>query len=133
MSRVFVDTSAVLALLISTDEVHQRAQRAFARLREGDASLITTSYVLLETYALLWRRVGPEAVAAFRDEFLPLLEVVWVDQALHERSLDALVSDGRSAFSLVDACSMIVAAEQRVDAVFAFDRHFNQAGFELVE
>ena len=94
MNRVFVDTSAILALLVATDEAHPAAKLAFARLAAREAALLTTSYVLVETYALLGRRLGIEAVRGFREQFAPLLEVIWVDQDLHNRALDTLLQRG---------------------------------------
>lgn len=64
---------------------HQEAKQIFADLRAKTAVLLTTSYVILETYALLGRRLGPTAVRAFREDFVPLLEVVWVDPDLHAK------------------------------------------------
>lgn len=129
MNRVFVDTSAMFALLIAGDRAHRQARDAFARLSAHESALVTTSYVLVETCVLLGQRVGLDAIAEFRKRFAPLLEVVWVDAALHERGLDALIADGRADLSIVDAVSFIVARQQQVDAVFAFDRHFEDAGF----
>ena len=131
MSRVFIDTSAVLALLVPTDLAHARAGKAFARLQARESKLITTSYTLVETYALLDRRFGRDATASFRAEFAPLLEIVWVDGALHERGLDLLL-ERPAGVSLVDAVSFACIREQRIDEVFAFDRHFEQEGFPIV-
>jgi predicted nucleic acid-binding protein len=72
VSAVFVDTSAIFGLLVPTDSTHGRARRAFDLLRARDARLVTTSYVLVETYALLARRMGPESVLRFRENFAPL-------------------------------------------------------------
>jgi len=131
VSRVFVDTSALLALLIPTDESHHDAATAFARLRDREAVLVTTSYVLVETYALLDRRVGRGAVAAFREDFAPLLEVEWVDRNLHERGLDLQMVRPRGV-SLVDAVSFACIRKARIDEAFAYDRHFEQEGFASV-
>ncbi len=131
MSRVFVDTSAILALLVASDQAHGDAAGAFARLREDGAALATTSYVLVETYALLGRRVGREAVLGFRRSFAPLLEVEWVDRPLHERGLD-LLADRPHGVSLVDAVSFACMRQLRIDRAFAFDRHFDLEGFELI-
>ena len=43
MNRVFVDTSAVIALLVATDEFHQAANSAFAGLVVREAPFLTTS------------------------------------------------------------------------------------------
>jgi len=132
MSRVFVDTSAVIALLVATDEFHQAANSAFASLSAREAPLLTTSYVLVETYALLGRRLGIDAVRGFREHFTPLLEVVWVNRDLHERALDMLLQRAYRTLSLVDVTSFLVIQGQKIEEVFAFDRHFSNEGFRLV-
>lgn len=95
MSQVFVDTSAILALVNPRDELHARARRTFGALRAGRADLVTTSYVIVEIYALLGRRMGLGAVRACRGDLAPLFEVVWIDEPIHEEALDLLL--GRSA------------------------------------
>lgn len=132
MNQIFVDTSAILALLVATDEAHPAAKMAFARLAAREAALLTTSYVLVETYALLGHRLGIEAVRGFREQFAPLLEVIWVDQDLHNRALDMLLQRGSRQLSLVDVTSFLVIGEQQIEEVFAFDRHFENEGFRQV-
>lgn len=48
MNAVFADTSALLALLNAKDENYDRAERAFGRLGARQASLVSTSFVLVE-------------------------------------------------------------------------------------
>ncbi len=123
MSRVLVDTSALLALAVAEDAAHVPAVRAMQSLREEAAELITTSYVLVETYALLGRRYGPAAVRSFREQFAPLLTVVWVDADIHERALDRTIGENLRDLSLVDGVSLDVMRVERIDRVFAFDPH----------
>lgn len=106
MKRVFVDTSAILALLQPRDQAHRQAKDAFNRLQQQQARLLTSSYVLIESYALLGRRLGIEAVRAFREKFVPLLEVLWIEEDLHDRGLDLLLERGVRHLSLVDATSL---------------------------
>ncbi|PYU23039.1 MAG: hypothetical protein DMG30_12885 [Acidobacteria bacterium] len=82
MNAVFADTSGLLALLNTTDDNHARAERAFGNLRVRQVSLVSTSYVLVETYALVGRRLGLDAVRSFRADFAPLIDVVWVEPYL---------------------------------------------------
>lgn len=133
MSAVFVDTSAILALLVADDANHKAARRAFESLSRDRARLFTTSYVLVETYALLGRRHGRDAVRRFRRDFTPLLEVVWVDAELHEAGLDAYAGSAARSLSLVDAVSFAALRARGARRVFAFDRHFAGAGFETVK
>ncbi len=131
MNKVFVDTSAFLAFLSKTDTAHARALKSFDRLRAEGAALMTSSYVLVETYALLDRRLGKEAARRFREEFSPLLEVVWVHQDLHDRAMEVYLEGARSA-SLVDAVSFIVIRDLDAEKVWAIDHHFDEEGFDVL-
>lgn len=130
--RVFADTSALYAFLVDSDANHHRARRAFAALAAERALLVTTSYVLVESYALLARRIGRGAVARFRADLAPLLDVTWVDEPTHERALDLLLEHPSGDLSLVDAASFLIMRRHRLDEALAFDRHFLDEGFTLV-
>jgi predicted nucleic acid-binding protein len=132
MNRVFVDTSALLALLVPADVAHARAKRAFARSSAAETPLVTCSYTLSETYALIGSRLGRDALVSFRGDFAPLLDVVWVGHGEHERGLDLLAESGSATLSLVDAVSFVIARGLQIDRVFAFDPHFTTAGFTTV-
>lgn len=132
MTGVFVDTSALVSLLFAGERSHATASRAFKRLAKDGATLFTSSFVLVETYALLDRRVERDAVFRFRSDFAPLLQVVWIDQELHEAGLDRLAARRGEELSLVDACSLAVMERLGLERAFAFDRRFARAGFELV-
>jgi predicted nucleic acid-binding protein len=76
MNEVLVDTSAFLALLVSDDRRHREARRAFEKLAAAAAALRSSSYVLVETYALLQRRFGFAAVEAMRSDIAPLITIM---------------------------------------------------------
>jgi predicted nucleic acid-binding protein len=129
MSEVFVDTSALMALLVKSDANHPRALRLFERLRERKSLLVTTSYVLVETYALLGRRHGIEQVRSFRERLAPLLAVIWIGPELHEGGLDLLFERSRKKLSLVDATSFLAMRARGINEVFAYDEDFSEEGF----
>jgi predicted nucleic acid-binding protein len=132
LSAVLADTSALFALLVATDDNHARAARAFEKLAGRKTPLVTTNYVLVESYALLARRVGIAAVRRFRASMQPLFDIVWVDAAIHESALDLMLERPRSRISLVDAASFVVMRASAIEEAFAYDRHFQTAGFRLV-
>lgn len=133
MSAVFVDTSALLAFINPKDESHERALAGFETLDGRRAALLSTSFVVVETYALLGRRLGLEAVRAFRSDLAPLIEVVWVDETLHEAGLDLLLERRKRKLSLVDAVSFVTMRGRGIEEAFAYDPHFEQEGFLLVK
>jgi predicted nucleic acid-binding protein len=130
LNAAFADTSGLLAFLVESDREPRIARAAFALARSQSRLLLTTSYVLSETYALLGRRAGWDAVSGFREGFAPLLVVAWVDAALHEAGLDLLLARRRRRLSLVDAVSFVAMRQRGLTQFFGFDADFEAEGFE---
>src|SRR5437868_4750966 len=96
------------------------------------AELICSSYVMVETFALVQSRLGMDAVRVLAADVLPLLRVVWVDADLHSAALTALLTAGRRQLSLVDCASFETMRRLNVRRAFTFDDHFAEQGFEVV-
>ncbi|MDO8836495.1 MAG: PIN domain-containing protein [Vicinamibacterales bacterium] len=128
----FVDTSALLALLDAADAHHGAAVEAWTQLALQATTLVTTSYVVVETTAVVQHRLGMEAVRALTGDILPLLEVSYVDAEVHNAATAALLAAGRRRLSLVDCASFQIMRRLRVETAFAFDRHFAEQGFGSV-
>jgi len=126
----FVDTSAFLAVLSADDPNHEKAAEVWRRLLADDTVLLTTSYVLVETFAVAQRRLGMEAVRTFHEDVVPVLSVVWVDEAMHSAGARALLAAGKAKLSLVDCVSFHVMRAQALKKAFAFDRDFEDQGFD---
>jgi predicted nucleic acid-binding protein len=129
----FVDTSAFITLLDDSDE---RSGVASTWLHEvatdGDEPLLTHSYVVVESIAVIQRRLGPRAIQAFVDHLLPVCEIRFVDRELHERAIVAYLAGLRRGPSFVDRVSFELMRSERIDRAFAFDRDFVREGFETV-
>ena len=128
---VFVDTSALYALLDRDDAQHAAARAVFPALLETE-ELVTHSYVLVETVALTQRRLGPDAVRALTQELLPAMTTVWVDEAAHAAGLAALLAALPAEVSLVDHVSFHVMRTLGITRAFAFDGDFDVAGFSTL-
>ena len=128
----FVDTSALLAVLDADDAEHTRASGTWRELVGGDESLLTTSYVLVEAFALVQARLGLDATRALDADVVPVLRVMWVDEALHRAAMTALLTAQRRDLSLVDCVSFEVMRRAGVRRAFAFDRHFREQSFSPV-
>lgn len=129
---VFVDTSALYALLDRNDRFHEDARVTWTELLSDATALMTSNYVLVETFALVQRRLGMEAVRGCADRLLPVVETVWIADDDHETALGALLAADRRDLSLVDCASFSVMRRSGIRRVFAFDPHFAEQGFELV-
>lgn len=129
---VFIDTSALFALLDAADNNHEIAARTWSSLAESGETPSTSNYVLIETFALVGRRLGLQALRDFQNELVPLLDVHWVDGYLHQLAVAALLIANRRHLSLVDCVSFEIMRKQRLGKAFAFDAHFREQGFLCV-
>jgi predicted nucleic acid-binding protein len=129
---IFIDTAAFYALIDAHDPNHGAARLTMERLRVAEASLLTHEYVLVETTALIQRRLGIGALRRFADGLLPLVEVAWVDGHLHAEAREALLAAGRREVSLVDWTSFLVMRRHGVNQAFTFDADFAAQGFEVL-
>jgi len=131
LATVFVDTSGLYLLLNASDPSNAQARRLWEELLESE-DLLTHNYVVLETAALVQRRLGMAAVGDVFGVLAPALEIRWVDQRLHDAGVATLLAENRRRLSLVDAVSFIVMREAGISRAFAFDDDFRAAGFETL-
>lgn len=129
---VFVDTSALYAVLDRDDSNHAAAAGVWWRLVKDGTPLLTHNYVLVESCALTQRRLGAEALRVLNEDIVTLLRVEWIDEARHRRAVDMVVAAGRKKLSVVDCASFVVMREAAIGKAFCFDRHFREFGFEMV-
>lgn len=128
--RVFVDTSALYSLLDEDEASHAVAVANFAGLR--NAELVTHAYVLIETVALVSRRLGWSAVTRLLDGLMSVVAVSPVDAVTHAAAIADYRSAGSTSVSLVDQTSFAFMRGHRITDAFAFDSDFVNAGFDLV-
>ena len=120
--RVFVDTSALFGAMDARDRRHREAMGTWAQLAGGSESMVTTNYVVVESTALLARRLGFEAAREVLTALIPLLQVHVVDRLIHDRGVAALLAAGYRDLSLVDCVSFEVMRQLGIDTAFAFHK-----------
>jgi predicted nucleic acid-binding protein len=130
--NIFIDTSAFLAVLNANDRFHLPARNAWSDIITSGSAIFTSNYVILETTALLQHRFGIEALRLFESEILPVVEIAWVDEAIHKQGMSTLLAANRRDLSLVDCTSFEMMRHRDMDRAFTFDLHFSEQGFEVI-
>lgn len=102
---VFVDTSAVYALLDADDAHDEQSAKVWYELLDGDDRLVL-------------------------DDILRIMDIVWIDEDIHARAVAAMLAAGRRKLSLVDCASFEVMRSAGIRSAFTLDRHFAEQGFE---
>jgi len=129
---VFVDTSAFFAVLDADDKNHEFARRMWIDLNSQDENLVSTNYVLVETFALVQHRLGMEAVRTFQENIVPVLHIMWVTETQHRVGATALLTASNRKLSLVDCVSFETMRRLGIRTAFVFDRHFLEHGFACI-
>jgi predicted nucleic acid-binding protein len=127
---LFVDTSALYALMDRDDLNHSNAAQFWNQLSPAE-SLFTHNYVLVETSALVQRRLGVEALRVLIDELTLPISTVFVDRMVHEAAVSGVLGAQLRQLSLVDMVSFEVMRRAGIRAAFAFDDHFARFGFDI--
>lgn len=128
---VFADTSGFYAVFAADDANHSKAKAAWANWVRGGEALVTNSYVVLETLALLQNRMGLAAVRAMHEDVVPLLRIEWVSEEQHQAGVEAVLAAARRKLSLVDCVSFQTMRQHGLRIAFSFDSHFREQGFEM--
>ena len=129
---VFVDTSAFYALMVRSETAHDAVRKAFARALDSGRVMWTTSFVLVETMALLQHRIGLDAARDLDEELLPAVRVSWVDEELYRAGTERLWREDRRDVSLVDCISFEFMKREGLTTALAIDQDFREAGFDVL-
>lgn len=131
---IFVDTSALYALLDRDDLAHERARTVWTDWLSGrhPPRLVIGNYILVESCALVQARLGMEALRVLIDDLLPVIVLEWVTPADHQAAMQALLTDERRRLSLADCVSFQLMRRIGINRAFTFDAHFADMGFEAL-
>ena len=131
MARILVDTSAVYALLDRSDARHAAARAGLEDLRRRRIEPLLTNFIVAESHALLLARVGADIARRW------VVENKWPVERIREddeaRAQAILVRFADTTFSYTDAASFAVMERVGLKTAFAFDPHFTQFGFQLLD
>lgn len=130
VNRVFVDTSALVALLDRADPRHAEVRQTFAGF--ADAELVCHGYVVAETLAVTRRRLGVDAMVALIDDLLPAIEVLPVGPSEHATALARYRASLPSGTSFVDQVSFQVIEREGIGRAFVLDADFAATGVEML-
>ena len=129
---LFGDTSAIFAFLDADQPRHADVIDARELAIMEERHLFTSNYVLVESFALVQRRLGLEALRALADILVPMLRTLRIDEELHAAAVAALFAASRRKLSLVDCTSFELMRRHGFTEAFALDDDFARQGFRLV-
>jgi hypothetical protein len=130
--KIFIDTSAFYALEDADDQHHKDALIIRNRFATHRPTLVTTHHVLDESVTLIGARLSPQKATRFGNALLAskIIAMVRTDESVEQAGLSLYERFEQSRISFTDCLSFAVMRALGIRKAFAFDRHFEQAGFE---
>jgi len=131
--RLFVDTSAWLALNDRNDQYHSKAAAKSAEIKRHRIELITSEYVLDESITLIRYRVSHQAAVIFGNSLLNSNIVRVEDVSAEDRfkAWEMFKKFEDKELSFTDCTSFVLMKNLRLQKAFTFDEHFRQMRFEV--
>jgi uncharacterized protein len=131
---IFVDTSAFLAIENRRDAHHEEALNyKRACLRKGEP-LVTSDYVLDESYTIIRIRAGHDIAVQFGEALRAsrMLRLEHVTADIIEAAWRTFKDFSDHEFSFTDCTSFVLMERLRIETAFTFDGHFREYGHFLI-
>lgn len=131
---IFTDTSFFKAIIDPKDEFHQDAKKIEQKINDEQIKLITSNYILDESFTLIKTRCGLAIVDEFRKyltEISSILKIIRVTVADEAGAWEWFLKDW-SKLSFTDCVSFALMKRLELTKVATFDADFKRAGFEIV-
>lgn len=132
--RVFGDTSFFFALLAKKDPAHQPALAAYGKLLRARGRVVTSDYIIDETLTLTKARINADRSLALLDRIEASeaidFEDITADRFARAKAYSRKHSD--HGYSFTDCTSFILMRELNLRAALTTDRHFVEAGYEVL-
>lgn len=131
--KLFVDTSWFKAFSDPKDDFYEEASQQFVKIKKEGIELVTTNFMLDESYTLIRNKVGYESAMEFRELLKSLSHVLELVRILPEDESNAWnwFIEKWSNLSFTDCTSFAVMKRLGLLDVATFDQHFAKAGFKI--
>ena len=134
MSVVFADSGYWIALLNTSDQLHERALEV--RDDVAGCTIVTSEMVLVEVMNHMSRggRALRQAASTLLEELLddPDVEIERQTSRQFEAASNMYAARPDQTWSLTDCASFIVMEQRGITEALAYDRDFEQAGFSAL-
>lgn len=134
MNEIFLDSAFFKALIDLKDDFHSQAEKIWGELKISKVNLVTTNFILDETFTLIRIKCGYKPVFEFRDRLvagfkrMKVYRITLVDEA----NAWKWFAEEWKKLSFTDCTSFAVMERLGLKQVATFDEHFAKAGFEVL-
>lgn len=134
--KIFIDTSALIAYYNANDRHHREAAEVMRKIERGEIPLTRfyiTDYIFDETVTFIERVLKSHRLALDVGEALlssPFTTIVRIDEEAFKEAWRRFAEEEGASFT--DCSSFAVVDRLGIASAFTFDRHFKDAGFNIL-
>jgi len=131
MKRVFVDTSALVALFDRKDSNHLQAKAVLESIKTDRVQMLISDYIFDECITTVLSAIGHRAAVTVGEFILSskIVEITWLDDSVKLGAWDFFKRHSDKPVSFTDCTSFMLMKDLRVNNYSSFDRGFERAGF----
>ncbi len=123
-----IDSSFFYAAVNRRDHFHSVVRQILESAYKGGWALITTTYVIAETHALILARLGRDVAARWLQGVWHGVHVVRPTEEDERRACEIIFGYADKDFSFTDAISFAVMERLCISLALSLDEHFVQFG-----
>lgn len=133
--KVFIDTSAWIALYDRNDKYHKNAKKIWTEIIGKKKQIYTTFDILDETITLLRFRVGYKGSVDFGESVFEskIINIIEINTELRIKAWEFYNKFSDKKLSFTDCTSFAAMSLLDITKSFTFDKHFLQVGFSVLE
>src|SRR3989344_5838122 len=128
--KVFIDTSAFVALLVDKETDHKKVAKKYHDYRQKRVILFTSDYILDELFTrlLYYQQVDIKKYIQKLKEFYfkGKKTVLRIDEALFEKGFEVFFKFSDHKVSFTDATSYVLLRDFSLDEIFTMDDDFKK-------
>jgi predicted nucleic acid-binding protein len=133
LKKIFIDTGAFLAKELAADQHHEEAVRLWNKYYSEGATFYSSEHILDESMTLFARRTNASWASSWGKDVMGA-GIEWLSTEPKDllQAMDLLKKYADQAVSFTDCLSFVLMRKDGIRDCFAFDRHFQAAGFHAV-
>lgn len=127
--KILMDSDALFALYVVTDQHHQQAKQIFQKLLKQKAELITTNLVLQEAATVLSYKAGQRQACDFLQRFAKInIRPIFIREKLTAQAWKLFKKQKKKGTSFIDCANIVLCQEMKIPAIFSFDKFYFKIG-----
>lgn len=132
-TKLFVDTSWFKAYIDENDDFFPQASTQKDKLSEDKSKLITSNFVLDESFTLIRVKTDLDTALKFKNKLINMADILTIVRVtqVDEKNAWKWFPEKWSKLSFTDCTSFAVMERLGLKDVLTFDQHFSKAGFEI--